>query len=559
MSTTITNVTQLQAMEDDLTEDYILGNNINASATSGWNGGLGFDPIGSGERQLSHSRPTSDDFGYAGQGGSWTIYPADGVYYDKVDEETPDSDTTYIQATTNGDWCLLAHNAAALNLPSSATNITVVIRARVRNTGSGTSYIQGMMNINGTEYLIGPNSAVTSQSYQLKQWAMTNDPSMSSPWTIGGVFALAVAGVGVKVSDAAPDLRITQIWILVNYDLKFNGTFDGGGYTVSDLYIDRPSEDYVGLFGFTNGATIGDVELKDAVITGRDSVGALIGDARSTTISNIIITDADVTATDYASTCIGYSYDSTISECSVGGTVSGEDSIGSLVGWIYSSTISQCHGTGSVTGDDYVGGLIGTFQTCTMSNSYSRASATGDIYVGGLAAFCYSSETITNSYSTGAVTGNSDVGGLLGYSDGAITNCFWDTTTSGQASSDGGTGKTTAQMLALATFDDASWDIAPTTTNRNDGYPFLSWEIDESDTIWLIYGTGLRSFTIPDILDHKGRPVKNARVQAFRVDTHKFVEEELTDEYGSATFDELPNDVDVVFTPTWGGLRTPRL
>ena len=46
MPTTITNATELQAMANDLTEDYVLGNNIDASATSGWNAGAGFDPIG---------------------------------------------------------------------------------------------------------------------------------------------------------------------------------------------------------------------------------------------------------------------------------------------------------------------------------------------------------------------------------------------------------------------------------------------------------------------------------------------------------------------------------
>ena len=507
MSTTITDVDELQDMELGLTEDYILGNDIDASATSGWNGTEGFLPVGRGATLSSYSRPDSDDFGYAGQGGSWTIYPSDGVYYDKVDEKTSDSDSTYIQATTNGDWALLAHGGLGLSLPSNATGIVVYLRARVRIVISGTASIQGMLNINGTEYLLDSPKSVSSQTYSTKTWTMADyPPSGSGGWSVAEVFSLATAGVGVKVPDAHPDVRITQIWLRVYYDLApFTGTFDGKGYTISDLYINRPLEDNVGLFGRTEGATIEDVELKDADITGDDYVGA-------------------------------------------------------LVGWSLSTTTSQCHATGSVTGDDYIGGLIGAFYASTMNNSYSRASVTGDAYVAGLVGFGYSSETITNCYSTGLVTGNSNVGGLLAYSEGTITNCFWDIATSGQATSDGGTGYTTTPMKLFATFDDASWDIDITTTDRNDGYPFLSWEIDESDTIWLIYeyGTGMRSYTIPDILDHKGRPVKNARVQASRVDTHTFVEEELTDEYGSATFDELPNDVDVVFTPTWGGTRTSR-
>lgn len=532
MSTTITDVTELQAMEDDLDGDYVLGNNIDASATSGWEGGLGFDPIGDWISKYSYSRPWSDDFGYAGSGGNWTIYPSDGVFFDKVDEETSDEDTTYIQATTGGTWVLLAHDATALNIPASATNIAVRIRASVRNVGSFISYIQGMLNINGTEYLVGSDTAITSQTYATKSWNMTDYPPVGSGgWTVANVLSLATAGVGVKVSYTIPDVRITQIWIEVTYSLIFAGTLDGQGYTISDLFINRPTEDYVGLFGHTDGATITDCVLTGADITGKNRVGALVGDGSSTTISG----------------------------CSMGGAVSGDDYIGNLVGWIRSSTISQCYATGSATGsDDYIGGLMGVLQACTMNNSYSRASVTGDRYIGGLVGYSYSSEAITNSYSTGAVTGNTDVGGLLGYSEGTITNCFWDTQTSGQATSDGGTGKTTALMKTYATFDDASWDIGTTTTDRNDGYPFLSWEIDESDTIWKTYGTGLRSFTSPDLFDHKGRPPKGARARAYRVDTHLLIEEELLDEYGSATFTELPNDVDAVFHVTWGGPRTPK-
>ncbi len=47
---TVNTLFGLQAMENDLAADYELGNNIDASLTSIWNGGLGFDPIGIGAR-----------------------------------------------------------------------------------------------------------------------------------------------------------------------------------------------------------------------------------------------------------------------------------------------------------------------------------------------------------------------------------------------------------------------------------------------------------------------------------------------------------------------------
>ncbi len=56
-----------------------------------------------------------------------------------------------------------------------------------------------------------------------------------------------------------------------NLSNKFNGTFDGLGFTISNLYINRPSQDYIGLFGYTNNATIKNIGLKDVNITGRYS------------------------------------------------------------------------------------------------------------------------------------------------------------------------------------------------------------------------------------------------------------------------------------------------
>jgi len=67
-----------------------------------------------------------------------------------------------------------------------------------------------MVNIDGTEYLVGSNTPVSNQSYVLRTWTMSTYPPDSSAWTVGEVFSLAVAGVGVKVSDATADVRITQ-------------------------------------------------------------------------------------------------------------------------------------------------------------------------------------------------------------------------------------------------------------------------------------------------------------------------------------------------------------
>ena len=116
-----------------------------------------------------------------------------------------------------------------------------------------------------------------------------------------------------------------------------------------------------------------------------------------------------------------------------------------------------------ISGTDRVGGLVGC-------NSYPAS--------------------VTNCYSAGAVVGTGpDIGGLVGSSwGGKIRSSFWDTETSGQTWSDGGTGKTTAGMQMATTFLQASWDFVDETANGTEDiwwilegkdYPRLWWELGE--------------------------------------------------------------------------------
>ncbi|NLX22478.1 MAG: hypothetical protein GXY55_12550, partial [Phycisphaerae bacterium] len=114
----------------------------------------------------------------------------------------------------------------------------------------------------------------------------------------------------------------------------------------------------------------------------------------------------------------------------VGGAVTGTWSVGGLVGLNYEGTVSNCYATGAVTGDREVGGLVG--------RNYQG--------------------TVSDCYATGAVTGNTRVGGLVGYNySGTVSNSYWDMQTSGQSTSAGGAGKTTAEMKQQATF--VGWDF----------------------------------------------------------------------------------------------------
>jgi hypothetical protein len=242
-------------------------------------------------------------------------------------------------------------------------------------------------------------------------------------------------------------------------DDPFTGSFYGQGYEISDLFIDRPEEDYVGLFGLVyEGGVIENVRLVDATVTGNYCVGGMVGYNKGGTVT--------------------YSYST--------GSVTGWLRVGGLVGW-NQDTVNNSYSAAHVTYSRSVGGLVG-YNTGTVNNSYSSGSVTGYVFVGGLVGTNHIGGTVSDCYSNTAVAGERYVGGLVGFNYWKVSNSFWDTKTSEQGSSAGGTGKTTAELKNIATFSDAGWNIIavadPGTRNPDciwnivDGqtYPFLSWQ-----------------------------------------------------------------------------------
>jgi len=219
-------------------------------------------------------------------------------------------------------------------------------------------------------------------------------------------------------------------------------------------------------------------------VTGNSSVGGLVGyNSDAGTVGNSYST-GNVTG-GYMVGGLVANNDGPVSNSYSTSSVTGDDMVGGLVGNNGHGTVSNSYSTNSITGDDMVGGLVG-WNRGTISNSYSRSSVTGSENVGGLVG--YNREgTVSNSYSTGSVTGDVCVGGLVGKNEDTVTGSFWDTETSGQATSDGGTGKTTTEMQNITTFSGAAWDIIavgdPDARNPSyiwnivNGitYPFMSW------------------------------------------------------------------------------------
>ena len=288
----------------------------------------------------------------------------------------------------------------------------------------------------------------------------------------------------------------------------FGGSFDGNGHVIRSLHIQ--GDNYLGLFGelgsaavISNlgleavdvngtGSTVGGLvgrnwgnittSYSTGKVTGNGRVGGLVGINRSSiTMSS---SNATVSGEGIVGGLVGENLWGSIDTSYNTGMVSGNGHVGGLAGNNYEGSITASYNTGTVRGTDWIGGLVGGNRG-SITTSYSTGEVSGNYSVGGLAG--RNDGDITASYSIGMVTGDEDVGGLVGRCYcGIKTSNFWDMETSGLSSSDGGIGKTTAEMQTANTFLDAGWDFVDETENGTDDiwwilegqeYPRLWWEI----------------------------------------------------------------------------------
>ncbi len=282
-------------------------------------------------------------------------------------------------------------------------------------SGSGTGLNQG------EEYIITTCSQLQEMADDLNAWYKLGnniDCSGSASWNSNAGF--------MPIGDPGD---------------SFHGVFEGAGYTISGLTINRPTTDYVGLFGYIGGAGSAQrFRFTEASITGRDYVGAIAGQTLNGDVYNI-------------------------------------------------------GAYGEVTGRDYVGGVVGDNGGGVMiMHSHVNISGVSGAGVGG-GLVGENHGFVIRSYSTGSVPSGPGKGGLVGHDAGSGGNSgsFWDTQTSGNSGSDGGTGKSTAELKNVVTFTDTetaglstAWDFVhnpnddidtndPWNINPliNQGYPYL--------------------------------------------------------------------------------------
>ncbi|MFH1412586.1 MAG: GLUG motif-containing protein [bacterium] len=180
---------------------------------------------------------------------------------------------------------------------------------------------------------------------------------------------------------------------------SFKGRLHGNCYTITDLYINRPEQNDVGLFRVSVEALIENIHLKQINISGKLNVGGLVGSSFGDTILNIYV-QGDVIGSSKIGGVIG------TNNRSINGSII--DNISSS-GFIRARDLVE-----SVNDDSRVGGVIGE-NWGSVNNSYSEADIEGENSVGGLIGFNTSEFYVENSYATGTIIGHDSVGGLIGF------------------------------------------------------------------------------------------------------------------------------------------------
>ena len=215
-----------------------------------------------------------------------------------------------------------------------------------------------------------------------------------------GAYAVLTANIDLNNEPWTPIGNYTE-----GNQIYYEGTFDGGGHTISGLNVTGNFR-YASLFGAVKGGTI-----KNLTVAGN----------------------------------VSHNYYSTVLDCHVGGIVGGA---------LDAATIENCSNNCSVTGSsrNYIGGIAGSnIDNARIIDCYNVGTITGTIYeTGGVTGL--NMGTIYNCYNVGTVKGNYAVGEIVGRNNGTVENCYYLAGTNlnavGQNNSNGNITKTESKTAA---------------------------------------------------------------------------------------------------------------
>ena len=270
------------------------------------------------------------------------------------------------------------------------------------------------------------NATIVSTTFE-------GDGSASSPYLIkSGADLAKLAGLcnGSMQTTENKDFTSAHYALATNIDMAeeafnpitpFNGSFDGRGYTISNLTITPTNSTPTGLFGLTTGATIKNVTIKSGAVyvtnTTQLYTGGLVGKAIETTIDNCSFEGAVSSVCSAQHNCDG---------------VSGNSSsvTGGLVGFAKNCTISNSSVTASIySRGQFTAGIVGSIEGGSITKSaFSRGSLLESTmnHVGGIAG-CMTFDAVISECTVDApvVCGYAVNGGVVGrMQSGKVSRCL---------------------------------------------------------------------------------------------------------------------------------------
>ena len=428
-----TTATDLQGMNGNLAASYALGTNIDASATSAWNGGAGFTPVGS---QGSPFAGTFDGLGHTisyltinlpapnvglfGSTGSSAIVQNIGLVGGSVYGDVNVGGLIGLNEGT-------VRNSYASGSVAGGSKVGGLVGF---NNGGALSNSHAGGQVSGSLYvggLVGFNQYVAiNDSYST---ATVGGNSYGAGYNVGGLLGFNYHGAVNNSFATGAVSGIVQIGGLVGGSYASSISTSHATGTVTEPESNNAgSKNSGGLVGFNYGGSTITNSYATGVVTGTENVGGLVGE-------NGLISENGIITNSYATGRV------------IGGGSSGAGygygNVGGLVG-SSSGAITNSYAAGSVSGTGaMLGGLVG-FNRGSITNSHAgigSVNGTGQD-IGGLVGYNYTGNnhtgTIANSYATGAVTGPSDVGGLVGYNAGVISSSHATGVTTGSYSNAGG-------------------------------------------------------------------------------------------------------------------------
>lgn len=441
----IRDVTQLQAMNDDLNAHYMLCGHIDASATKTWNDDAGFMPIGGVTKIVLNDNPYVP-LPPQGEGFNGSLngrdYEIRNLYMNMPDGkfavEDPYDDFSSA-GTAVGLFQWIGKHGVVQNIRLVNGEITGELAVGAV-AGFNDGLIESVHNLG------------TKVQGELHSWP---EGDFYLGYMVGGLVGHNDGDI-VAAHNAASVVGGEWVGGIAGDNMGLIHNPSNSGTVAGDANVGGIAGGNGGLDAFIEGATnTGTVQGLFPADGG--TMGGIVGvnSSRITDAHN----DASVSGGDDVGGIAGLQYvDGSIERSRNTGDVEGVDHAGGVLGRYQTSgggvPVQTSFNTGNVGGAKYVGGILGEGMNSTFVNVYNFGDVTGQEYVGGIIG--RGGDEFQRVYNVGAVTGDSSVGGISGAGSRDDTQAHYDKTKVTGPANTIGQAKTDEQLRTASTYED--WD-----------------------------------------------------------------------------------------------------